>query len=421
VNPGGRDPLAALRQRSLQLFLASRFFSGTAMTMLFAAISWQVYDLSGSAYQLGVLGLVRFLPHAALSLVGGALADAFDRRRIAMAAQSVPLLCSVALALLSVRGELALPILFALVFAVAVASAFESPARSALLPMVVPRELFPGAVTAHSTVQALAFVSGPALAGVVIAAAGVGAAYQLHACMIAVSIATLLALRPRPLEGERRAVSVQAIAEGLRFVRARRPVLGAMSLDMFAVIFGGAQALLPVYANDILGVGPRGYGLLSASLELGALVMAVLLVLLPPIARLGRALCLAVAAYGLATIAFGLSHSFPLSVLAYVAVGMADQVSVVTRHTLVQLATPDALRGRVSSVNQVFIGASNQLGAVESGFVAGLLGATFAVVSGGVGCLLALGGVALWIPELRRYRIDRPEPAGDRPPGPAAV
>jgi MFS family permease len=182
-----------------------------------------------------------------------------------------------------------------------------------------------------------------------------------------------------------------------------------MTLDMFAVIFGGAAALLPIYATDILHVGPRGYGLLSASLELGALATSLLLTLLPPIRHAGRALLVAVGVYGLATIVFGLSRWFPLSVAAYVLVGVADQVSVVMRSTAIQLSTPDALRGRVSAVNMMFIGASNQLGAAESGFVAALTSAPFAVVSGGLGCLVVLAVVATVLPELRAYRIDRDE------------
>ena len=406
--PTTTRPLAVLRHPGIAVFIASRFLSGAAMTLLYTSISWHVYEISGSAFQLGVLGLVRFVPHAALSLVGGAVADSYDRKRIAMAAQGVPLVCALALSWLTANDQVGLPAIYGLVLCVAVAAAFESPARSALLPMLVPRDLFPAAVTLHSTVQALALVTGPTVAGLVIAEAGPPAAYAAHTALIAGSVATLFFIRPRPLDGEPRGVSWEAIAEGVRFVRERRQVLGAMTLDMFAVVFGGAQALLPVYATDILQVGPRGFGLLSASLEIGALLTAVVLVVAPPIRRVGRALCWAVAAYGVATIAFGFSRSFELSVLAYMMVGMADQVSVVTRHTLIQLSTPDDLRGRVTSVNMVFIGASNQLGAVESGFVAALTSATFAVVSGGVACLAVLGVVATRIPELRRYRADTP-------------
>jgi MFS family permease len=294
--------------------------------------------------------------------------------------------------------------LYAAVLAVGIALAFERPAGAAILPSLVPRPLFPSAVTVSSLVRAAAFASGPALCGFVIGWAGIGWVYATHALLLVCSLALLAFVRARPIEEPgRRRVDLQAIREGLSFLRRRRAVLGAMTLDMLAVILGGVQVLLPIYASDILEVGPRGYGLLSSSLELGQLLTSVALVLLPPIERVGRALLLSVAGYGLATIAFGLSRSFPLSIAAYMAVGMADQVSVVARTTLIQLATPDALRGRVNAVNLVFIGASNQLGAVEAGFVAALTTAPFAVVSGGVGCLLALLAVIRVAPELGRH------------------
>ena len=225
------------------------------------------------------------------------------------------------------------------------------------------------------------------------------------------SLFLLTFLRPRPVLGPKRAVSLESIKEGVLFVARRQVLLGAMALDMFAVIFGGAQALLPIYAKDILDVGEFGYGLLYASLDAGALLMAIALVFLPPIKRAGRALLITVALFGIATIVFGISRNFYLSLAVYMCIGMADQVSVVLRQTVIQLATPDELRGRVSSVSQIFIGASNQLGAVESGLVAAATNATIAVVSGGIGTLAVVGIVAAKLPELRRYRIEpsRPE------------
>lgn len=377
------------------------------MTMLRAAIAWHVFALTGSAFHLGLIGVVQFIPALTLTLVGGAVADTYDRRKVMMLAQVAPFACSIALFVATQRGAASLPLLYALILLVAVAAAFDNPARAALLPALVSREFFPRAVTIASTNQALAFASGPALGGMVIAAAGVGAAYAVHALLIAGSLAGLAFLQPQAGGGPQRAVSLHAIREGLAFVRRHQVVLGCMTLDMFAVIFGGASALLPIYANEILHVGPRGYGLLTSSLEIGALVMSFLLIAMPPIRRAGPALLVTVGCYGLATIAFGLSHSFPLSVIAYMAVGMADQVSVVLRSTAIQLSTPDELRGRVSAVNMIFIGASNQLGAAESGFVAALTNAPFAVVSGGVGCLIVLAIVATRMPELRRYRVDQ--------------
>lgn len=403
--PRGNVALTSLRIPDFSFFIVSRFCSITGETLLSAAVAWQVFELSGSAFQLGLIGLVRFLPHLAFSLVGGVVADSYDRKRVIMLARVVPFVCGAALAWTTSEEMATLPLIYGLVFATAVASAFQMPASSALLPTLVPRSVFPGAVTVSSTVISLARVTGPAFAGLVIAAQNIATAYLVQVALIATSIATLTFVRGRSAtQTGRSGMSLAAVREGIAFVRRKRVVLGAMTLDMFAVIFGGATALLPIYANDILQVGPRGYGLLTSSLEIGAVLTSAVLIALPPIQRMGRALIIAVAVYGLATIAFGVSRSFPLSVLAYVVVGMADQVSVVTRQTLIQLSTPDELRGRVSSVNMVFIGASNHLGAVEAGFVAALTSATFAVVSGGIACLSVLAVVTAKIPELRRHR-----------------
>jgi MFS family permease len=372
-----------------------------------SAIAWHVYSVSGSAFHLGLIGIVQFIPALILTLVGGAVADSYDRRRIINGAQVVLLVAGTTLFVVTSRGAVSLPALYAAVLLISSAGAFESPARVALLPGLVPRERFPRAVTISSTNQALAFASGPAVGGVIIANAGIGAAYGTFLGLIAVAFAMILLLGPPvAADGPRRAVSLAAIQEGLRFVWTRPVVLGCMTLDMFAVIFGGATALLPIYAKDILHVGARGYGLLSASLEIGALTMALILMVRRPVRRAGQTLLFAVGVYGLATMVFGWSRAFPLSIGAYMIAGMADQISVVMRSTAVQLSTPDELRGRVSSVSMLFIGASNQLGAAESGFVAELTTPTFAVVSGGAACLLVVAIVALRLPELRRYRVD---------------
>lgn len=387
-------------------FVASRFFSGTAQTLLRAAIGWQVYDVTGSAFQLGMIGLLQFAPTLVLTLVGGAVADTYDRRRVTMTAQAVSVAGSALLFSLTHSGAIALAAIYAVVVANAAADAFGNPARSALLPQLVRRDLFPHAVVVNAVVQNLAWVSGPTLMGYAVDAFGMASAYAIHVALAAAAIATLARVRPRPPQGEGRGVSVDAIREGLAFVRGRAAVLGAMALDMFAVVFASAQALLPIYAQDILQVGSRGFGLLSASFEIGTLAMALLLVARPPLERAGRALCVAVAGYGVATIGFGLSTWFPLSVVAFALAGMADQVSMVARSTLIQLSTPDALRGRVSAVNLVFIGASNQLGGARAGFVAGLTSGPVAVVSGGAIALGALALIAWRVPELRAYRVD---------------
>jgi MFS family permease len=395
----------ALLSRNLIFYLGSRFCSGTAMTMLRAAIAWHVYALTNSAFHLGLIGLVQFLPALGLTLIGGAVADTYERRRIIMLAQLVPLACALVLFVATSNGFVSVPLLYAMVFTIACSASFENPARAALLPTLVPREVFPRAVTLASTGQALAFMSGPAGGGMIIATAGIGTVYASYGILVVGSIIGLALLRPGVQNVLRGAITWSTVREGLRFVRRNEVVLGCMSLDMFAVIFGGATALLPIYATQILNVGPKGYGMLSAALECGALLTSLALVTLPPIRRAGRALLLAVGVYGLATIGFGLSRWFPLSVVLYMLVGVADQVSVVMRSTAIQLTTPDALRGRVSSVNFIFIGASNQLGAAESGFVAALTNPTFSVVGGGIGCLIVLAIVAASLPQLRRYKI----------------
>jgi MFS family permease len=393
--------------RIFWLYLASRFASAAAMMLLRAAVAWHVYDLSQSAFHLGLIGLVQFLPVPAMMLVGGAVADTYERRKVMMAAQAVAMACAIMLFAASARGAVSLPLLYTAVALASVAWSFDGPARAALLPRLVPRETFPRAVTIASTMQALAFASGPALGGLVIAERGIEAAYGLMTALVLVAIVLLSRLRLPTHAPAAGVLSVRGILEGLRFVRGNQVVLGCMLLDMLAVIFGGAAALLPIYATDILNVGARGYGLLGASADVGALMTSLVLVVTPPIRRAGRALLASVAVYGLATILFGLSRSFPLSILAYVLVGMADQVSVVMRSTAIQLSTPDALRGRVSGVNMIFIGASNQLGAAESGFVAALTGsATFSVVSGGIASLAVLVLLTLAMPRLRRYRTE---------------
>ena len=404
------DPLQALRQPNFAIYAVGRLLATVAMTLLNASIAWQVYEISGSAFQLAMLGLARFVPSLGLSLVGGAFADSHDRRRIVMAAQTIPLLCSATLFLATINGFTELPLFYGLVLLIALAAAFENPARQALLPQVVSKAAFQNAIIVSSTIQSLGFVTGPAVGGLLIGFFGVDSSYAVHMALIAGSLAGLSVLRTAPAEGARRAVSFAAIKEGVQFVTHRQVLLGAMTLDMFAVIFGGATALLPVVAKDILEVGPKGYGVLSASLEAGALLMALSLVVLPPIKQAGRVLIVTVALFGLGTIVFGLSRNIYLSVATYMFIGMADQVSVVLRQTAVQLSTPDERRGRVSSVNMLFIGAANQLGAVESGLVAAVTNATFAIVSGGIGCLAVVGIVWAKLPELRAYRIT-PHPA----------
>jgi MFS family permease len=359
---------------------------------------------------LGLIGLVQFLPAVPVGLWSGAFADAHDRLRIVRSAQAVGLVLSGVLCAASAAGQASLPLLFATILAAAIAWTVESPAGAALLPTLVPRELFTPAVTVQATFRNVAWGSGPLLAGLAIDAWGVAESYALGTALAGASLLALAGVRraaaaaPAPGGVGRAEVSWAAVRDGIDFVLQRPVLLGAMALDMIAVIFASVTALLPVFATDVLGVGPLGYGFLRGALQAGAFLMALVLAARQSIERHGRALLGAVAVFGAATVLFGLSREYALSFAALLIAGMADEVSVVARQTIIQLAAPDALRGRVSAVNLVFIGASNQLGDVESGFVASLVGAPATAVLGGVACLGALAVIAARVPALRSYR-----------------
>lgn len=308
---------------------------------------------------------------------------------------------------MTAAGTITLTPIYISVAAMGLAGAFEGPARASLLPQVVPRASFQRAIALATTVQQLSMVAGPAGGGLIIARFGVAPGYLAHVIVLLVGLGFLAGIRIRPDSNPQGKLRLALILEGLDFIWAHPAVLGAMALDMFAVILANADALLPIFAKDILDVGPEGYGLLSSSKAVGALVTSIGLVVLPAIVSAGRALIITVVLFGLATVGFGLSTSFALSLLLYGLLSAFDQVSVVMRQTIIQLGTPDALRGRVSSVNFVFIGASNQLGAVRAGLVAAWTNdAALAVVTGGIGCLASVAIVAALIPSLWRHRVE---------------
>lgn len=410
--PSGHTLGALLRDRAFGLYLANRLIQTVAMTVQTATIAWQVYAITGSALPLAVVGVLRFVPSLAVSFVGGAVVDTRDRRLVLALSQVLPVLTSVALWWSTVNGGDTLALIYLTAALLGVAGAFEGPARQSLLPQVVPRAWFQRAVTVGTTAQQTARIFGPSLAGFTIAAVGVGPAYLLHVALVLAGMAPLAALRLRVAGGRRAGgMSLAMVREGLTYVWTHPAVLGAMALDMFAVIFAGAEALLPIYASDILGAGPEGYGMLNSARAVGAFTVSAVLTLLPPVVATGRTMVLTVALFGLATVGFGVSTWFPLSLVLYGLTGAADQVSVVMRQSIIQLGTPDELRGRVSSVNAVFIGASSQLGAVESGLVATWTNPVFAVVSGGVGCLVSLAVIVRVLPQLWRHRTDMSEAA----------
>ena len=375
--------------------------------MLQAILLWHVWAITDSALSLGFLGLARFLPALGVSMLGGAVADRYNRRNIILLAQTVPLSCGVVLALATFNGWVTVNVIYGLVLLVGFASSFENPARLAMLPAIVRRETFPNAVSTSSGLQQVGMMSGGLVGGILVDL-DIGVAYAAYSGAIGMAFLCMAALRyQQPYDRNVRDVSIAAIKEGILYVKRSPVIFGAISLDMFAVIFGGARGLLPIYATDILHVGGFGYGLLLASLEIGAVAMSGVLIMRPPIFHSGRALIYSVAVFGILTIVFGFSRNIYLSIPVYMAIGAADYISVVMRQVIIQLTTPDELRGRVSSVGQVFIQASNQLGAVESGIVAAAFGATFAVVSGGAAAVAITGAIGWRLRELFVYTTPR--------------
>jgi len=401
------DPYAVLHNRDLRLYLIARFISSMGQQMVTVAVGWELYVRTGSALNLGLVGLTQMLPMILFTLPAGHLADNHDRKRIIIATTSVIGAASLGLALISTFQAPVLWVYFCL-FIGGVARTFLWPASSAFLPQLVPRSLFSTAVVWSSGSFQLSSVAGPAAGGAVIALTQSAApVYGIHA---AASLACLLLfglLRSRHVVMAREPMTVGSLIAGFHFVFAQPIILGTITLDLFAVLLGGATALLPVYAQDILHVGPSGLGFLQAALPAGSLLCAMVLAYRSPLEKAGRALLIAVTLFGIATIVFGLSRSFALSMLTLFVCGFADNISVVVRHTVVQLLTPDEKRGRVSAVNSLFIGTSNELGGFESGLVAHLFGPVFSVVTGGVGTILVVFAVAAIWPQIRRYgRLD---------------
>jgi MFS family permease len=401
------DPYAVLRNRNLLLYLTGRFVASMGQQMLTVAVGWELYERTHSAFALGMVGLTQMIPMVLFTLPAGHLADNHDRKRIILATTSLIALASVGLTIISALKADVFWIYFCL-FAAGTARTFLWPASSAFMPQLVSRQQFSKAVTWSSGSFQLSCVAGPAAGGFLIAlshhAAPVYAANAFAALVCLVLVSLVRYQRMVPIKEKMTLVSLVA---GFKFVFASPGILGTITLDLFAVLLGGATALLPVYAKDILHVGPSGLGFLQAALPLGSLVCALVLAHRPPLQKAGRTMLWAVALFGLATIAFGVSRSFWLSLAMLFVCGATDNISVVVRHTLVQLLTPDEKRGRVSAVNSLFIGTSNELGGFESGVVAGWFGPVVSVVSGGIGTILVVIAVALAWPEIRKYgRLD---------------
>lgn len=401
-------PFSALFQaRAFMRFWVARVAGIMANQMLMVAVGWQMYDLTASAWDLGLVGLFQFVPALVLTLPAGHVADRLHRGRIFAASMGLQALVAAAMVAGVWQGQVSREWILALSVLLGVARAFQMPAQQAITPLLVPNALLAKAVTLSTAGVQFAIITGPALGGLIYVW-GAGAVYAV--CLVLLTLAAALALTvryshvPAP-----HAVSWGSLLAGLGFVWQQKVLLGALSLDLFAVLLGGATALLPMYAKDILHTGPEGLGLLRAAPSVGALAMSLALIKWPLERKVGPKLLWAVAVFGLATLVFGLSTHFWLSLVALAVTGAADSISVVIRQTVTQLETPDELRGRVSAVNSIFIGASNQLGEFESGALAAAVGPVGSVVIGGVGTLLvAISWLKLFPTLAQRDHMERP-------------
>ncbi len=401
-----RDAYAALRVRDFRLFLSGHLLSVLGVQMQTTAVGWQLYELTNSELALGMVGLVQIIPMLGLALPAGQVADRFDRRKTLMSATTLAMIAAFGLASVSASGGANVPLVYACLFLSGLARAFQGPARSALMPQLVPQRIFSNAVSWNISGFELSSMTGPALAGLLIYIFGDTTPIYLFAgvgSIVYFVMLTTLTRRSYAAESRSSQINLKTLVAGFNYVWHTNLLFAAMALDMFAVLFGGAVALLPVYAKDILHVGPAGFGALQAAPSFGAVTMALLTTHLPPLKKAGRALLLAVTGFGLATIVFGLSRNFWLSLSMLFLTGAFDNISVVVRQTLATILTPDEMRGRVSAVNGMFISASNELGRFESGSVAALFGPIFSVVSGGVGTLIVVALVALSSPKLRGF------------------
>src|ERR1700690_1252311 len=389
--PGAhRDPYAALRFKDFRLLLTGRLITSFGSEMLSFAIGWELWLRTRSALALGLVGLAQVIPVLLLSLPAGHVADQYNRKRIVLITQAFLAFCALGLAVISyLQGSVYL--IYLCLVGIGTARAFNDPASSTLLPETIPPALFSSAATWNSSTWQFASIMGPAVAGIVVAFSNnVTGIYVFDAIGAIIFSVLLTMIKGRQLPLARKAATFESLAEGIKFMRDTKVILAAITLDMFAVLFGGAVALLPIYATDILKVGATGLGILRAAPSIGALIVAFVLAHLPAMKHAGRTLLLAVTGFGLATIVFGLSTTFWLSVAMLALLGGLDNISVVIRATLLLTLTPDEMRGRISSVNSIFIGMPNELGSFESGLAAAFLGPILAVVAGGIGTLVVV-------------------------------
>ncbi len=409
ASPASVESLGALlRQRGFMLFWASRFLTVLAAQAQAVTIAWQVYDVARrtssvekSAFLLGMIGLAQFLPLFALSLFAGDAADRYDRRLIVIGCITVEIVCVSALAAMTASGHTAFSAIFGLAVVFGASRAFFNPASTALAPTLVPIELLPRAIAWSSLSWQAASIGGPALGGLLCAVSPT-LSYVTTGVLYAVSILCMLPVRAKTAQMRHTASRLALMKEGLAYVWRQKIVFGSISLDLFAVLLGGATALLPAFAKDVLHVGAQGFGVLRGGPALGAAAVAAYLAAHPIRRRAGHRMFMGVALFGAATLVFAFSRSMVLSVLALAVLGAGDMISVFVRQSLVQIVTPDPMRGRVAAVSTLFIGASNELGEFESGMVARLVGPVWAAALGGIGALMVTGLWAKLFPSLRK-------------------
>lgn len=408
--------LAAFRHVDFLLYEVGRFFVVAALEMQSVAVGWQIYEITRRPIDLGYVGLVQFVPVIGLFLVAGHVVDRFNRKSVLMLCMAGMAICSALLFEIARSGTINVKPIYGVLFLLGIIRAFNGPAGRSLLPALVSDEVFPNAVAWNATTFQAATILGPALGGVLYAALrGPAGVYATSLAASLLASVAIIRMKLRQFERAREEVSMRTVLAGLHYIWTHKIILGSISLDLFAVLLGGSVALLPVYAREILHTGPWGLGMLRSAPGVGALLMAIALAYRPLRNRVGKIMLACVAAFGAFTIVFGISRSMVVSLIALLLVGATDMVSVVVRGTLVQVATPDAVRGRVNAVDMIFIGASNEFGEFESGVTAAWFGTVPAVIVGGLGTLTVVGLWAWIFPELRD--ADRLTPAQEHVAG----
>lgn len=410
------DPYAVLRHSNYRYFVLGRSFFTLAMQMQTVAVSWEIYqrlqlNIRDAALALGFIGLVQVVPMMVFALPGGQAADRFDRKTIVRSTQLLFAACALALLILS-RLHATVGYYYVVLGIAACGRAFSVPAISSLFPTLIPRDLLPNAMTWNSSIFQITAMIGPAIGGLIVAQWGAATSYTINIICAGLAFLTFSLTVPSSAKTDKPPVTWNSLVSGVRFVFGTRILLGLFCLDLFAVLLGGATALLPIFASDILKAGPEGYGLLRAAPSLGAVIMALITAHIPPWQKAGRVMLWGVAGFGAATILFGFSQTFWLSMLALGLTGMFDNISVVVRQTVMQMITPDAMRGRVSAITFLFISCSNELGELESGLTARWFGAINSVLLGGLGTILVVCGATFVFPEIAKLgRLHELKPA----------